>query len=269
MRRIHCLSCGKVYDYDTEGCCPSCGAYNRPPRRKTAEGDEGAIHILQERKFSTIPQRRRDAGQKVCYERKECFEQKIKPLKVQMKGELPSLIKEKVGKFAAPLFSKGNRRDPTVSAVFIIAIAVIGAFIIYSMNAPEDRPYNYGSNTSEVEAVQTDSEQNWVNMGEIFLWWDGETAVLGAHIDSDNQAANTTRIYVDVKTGEEYDQPYLYRGGDDEIYYPDRSNPITEGYQYIFEIPEKGLKAEDLTGFAVEFEGDNGGTWVKTDCPLE
>ena len=35
MATVHCKACGKSYSYEENGCCPSCGAYNRPPRRET------------------------------------------------------------------------------------------------------------------------------------------------------------------------------------------------------------------------------------------
>lgn len=34
MQTIRCAACGRRYDYRQEGCCPRCGAYNRPPRRE-------------------------------------------------------------------------------------------------------------------------------------------------------------------------------------------------------------------------------------------
>ena len=35
MKKISCASCGKRYDYDADGLCPRCGAFNRP----AGEGD--------------------------------------------------------------------------------------------------------------------------------------------------------------------------------------------------------------------------------------
>lgn len=31
MATVHCKACGKSYNYEKNGCCPECGAYNRPP----------------------------------------------------------------------------------------------------------------------------------------------------------------------------------------------------------------------------------------------
>lgn len=48
MATVHCKACGKSYSYEENGCCPSCGAYNRPPRRETVEAD-GTVHHLDDR----------------------------------------------------------------------------------------------------------------------------------------------------------------------------------------------------------------------------
>jgi len=60
------MSCGRSYDYDIEGCCPECGAFNRPPHRQTIEAD-GQIHVVRE-KPGTEPWQAKSAGKKVCYE---------------------------------------------------------------------------------------------------------------------------------------------------------------------------------------------------------
>lgn len=56
MPTIRCAACGKHYDYRQEGCCPRCGAYNRPPRREWVEAD-GSVH-------------HGTPSEKVCYEKK-------------------------------------------------------------------------------------------------------------------------------------------------------------------------------------------------------
>ena len=39
MATIRCKACGKLYSYEKEGCCPGCGAYNRPPKRERVNAD--------------------------------------------------------------------------------------------------------------------------------------------------------------------------------------------------------------------------------------
>ena len=60
MQTIRCAACGRRYDYRQEGCCPRCGAYNRPPRREWVAAD-GSVH-------HGAP------SEKVCYEKKARFD---------------------------------------------------------------------------------------------------------------------------------------------------------------------------------------------------
>lgn len=63
MALIHCKACGRNYSYEKHGCCPACGAYNRPPRREQVYAD-GTVHHLKEQDRRPVPH-----GDKVCYER--------------------------------------------------------------------------------------------------------------------------------------------------------------------------------------------------------
>ena len=38
MREVKCYECGKTYDYDDDGFCPRCGAFNQPGRGESLEG---------------------------------------------------------------------------------------------------------------------------------------------------------------------------------------------------------------------------------------
>lgn len=79
MQMIRCAACGKHYDYLQEGCCPRCGAYNRPPRREWVEADGSIRHgdgSAQPRPGKVCYEK------KVCHEEKQCFEgQARKPRK--------------------------------------------------------------------------------------------------------------------------------------------------------------------------------------------
>lgn len=71
MATIHCKACGKSYNYEKNGCCPECGAYNRPPRREQVYAD-GTVHHLDGSSRRPVPN-----GDKVCYERKENHQKKV------------------------------------------------------------------------------------------------------------------------------------------------------------------------------------------------
>ena len=74
MSAIRCRACGRSYDYEKQGLCPKCGAYNRPPRRERVDAD-GTVHDLDPRSAAVPPHR----GKKVCYEQKTCFEDQTRP----------------------------------------------------------------------------------------------------------------------------------------------------------------------------------------------
>ena len=73
MASIRCKACGCTYDYNKEGMCPKCGAYNRPPRRERVDPD-GSIHYLEPRDAAVPPHH----GKKVCYEKKTCYEEQTR-----------------------------------------------------------------------------------------------------------------------------------------------------------------------------------------------
>ena len=72
MATIHCKACGTSYHYEKEGCCPNCGAYNRPPKRERVNADGTVQHMTQ-----ADYERRQHAQGKVCFEEKECHEEKV------------------------------------------------------------------------------------------------------------------------------------------------------------------------------------------------
>ena len=74
MARIKCKNCGKAYRYETEGCCPECGAYNRPPRHEKVNAD-GTIYHMKDADYLE-KRRAKPHGSKVCFEEKECYEEK-------------------------------------------------------------------------------------------------------------------------------------------------------------------------------------------------
>ena len=64
MATIRCKACGRVYNYDKNGTCPKCGAYNRPPRKEIVEADGTVRYVTTE--------------SKVCYEEEECYEDEVR-----------------------------------------------------------------------------------------------------------------------------------------------------------------------------------------------
>ena len=45
MRKVRCYECGKQYDYDEDGFCPGCGAFNQPPRASRISADGAVVRM--------------------------------------------------------------------------------------------------------------------------------------------------------------------------------------------------------------------------------
>ena len=45
MRKVRCYECGKQYNYDEDGFCPGCGAFNQPPRESRVSADGQVVRV--------------------------------------------------------------------------------------------------------------------------------------------------------------------------------------------------------------------------------
>lgn len=108
MPTIRCAACGKHYDYHREGCCPRCGAYNRPPRREWGEAD-GSVH-------------HGTPSEKVCYEKKVCFEEQTR--KPRKKPSAPQAASTSP-KPSQVRYSKGNPRNNSLAFVIIVIVFLL------------------------------------------------------------------------------------------------------------------------------------------------
>lgn len=68
--KVTCKACGKRYDYHKCGCCPECGAYNRPPRREQVDANGTVHHISEEEFWENGKARHKSQSGKVCFEEK-------------------------------------------------------------------------------------------------------------------------------------------------------------------------------------------------------
>lgn len=108
MPTIRCAACGKHYDYHREGCCPRCGAYNRPPRREWVEAD-GSVH-------------HGTPSEKVCYEKKVCFEEQTR--KPRKKPSAPQAASA-APKPSQVRYSKGSPRNNSLAFVIIVIVFLL------------------------------------------------------------------------------------------------------------------------------------------------
>lgn len=140
MARIKCKNCGKAYRYETEGCCPECGAYNRPPRREQVNAD-GTIYHMKNNDYMEVPQKQaKTHSGKVCFEEKECYEEKVC---------YEDKVHNKTGPFVvAPMLNQvkqsNTKKNNNPTGVFVAAVcfmlaAAIGS-IVQSCSGPR---YDY------------------------------------------------------------------------------------------------------------------------------
>ena len=108
MPTICCAACGKHYDYHREGCCPRCGAYNRPPRREWVAAD-GSVH-------------HGTPSEKVCYEKKVCFEEQTR--KPRKKPSAPQAASA-APKPSQVRYSKGSPRNNSLAFVIIVIVFLL------------------------------------------------------------------------------------------------------------------------------------------------
>ena len=77
MNDVKCKACGKHYNYRECGCCPNCGAYNRPPRKQRVTADGDVYHVNE-----SAGQETQSGSGKVCFEKKDCYEEQAHPSSV-------------------------------------------------------------------------------------------------------------------------------------------------------------------------------------------
>ena len=123
MVLVKCKACSKRYDYHQHGCCPECGAYNRPPQRNRV-GADGAVHHMNDADFLDNTQRRRNSQSgKVCFERDVCFEDQARGVR---SGEKPwAKMVEEAGSRLGAAARKQSKEKSGPKRIIGIIIAVI------------------------------------------------------------------------------------------------------------------------------------------------
>lgn len=243
MASIRCKACGCTYDYNKEGMCPKCGAYNRPPHRERVDPD-GSVHYLEPHDAAVPPHR----GKKVCYEKKTCYEGQTRRSARRAAGEPDSLragewenlkgsarnLKDKfqnmekkhrdtlIGLAVALLvlivpflnsclsFRAVRIDSPEREPVYPVeeAAAPVGGTTIYQMNSP----FDLMGKTVQVTEVQTDGQRVIVTVEGLqsdttppaFLTsYDGEDFILDIVMPD-------TITYLDYGTEFIYDRSTMY-----------------------------------------------------------
>ena len=193
MATIRCKGCGALYNYDKEGCCPKCGAYNRPPARERVNAD-GTVRHMDDASFA----RHGGGSGKVCFEEKECYERK--ECHEQDARQYRTVRSQSGGQGAAPSFAAAQsqrrqaqgaaRRVPLIGVSVVVLVVLSMAFnLVNSIRSGWDEWSGDGDegNTSYAE---------W--MGE----WDVD-GVMGEEIPlSDGTTLCVSQIRWDEDAGE-------------------------------------------------------------------
>lgn len=146
MPIIRCKTCGRTYSYEKQGMCPKCGAYNRPPRRERVDPD-GSIHYLDDRSAITgaVPNHPRD---KVCYEKKVCYEEQTKK---------PSF--QDVENLVATFFSKATGKKLGRDLAIVIAVLVAALILINNIDfTPRQPETNYPTHEQVYPAYEAEAD---------------------------------------------------------------------------------------------------------------
>ena len=214
MVSVKCKACGKRYDYYEHGCCPNCGAYNRPPQRDRVDAD-GTVHHLSDADFlNNTEKRRRSQGGKVCFERDECHE--AQPRKVRRSPEVGG---ESYSPFTTLRQSKGGKKKSPGRIVAGVIVAVMIANIlpllltmcsvsdVWEDISGEVFDVEVGHEQARPEPLPDGETEYTADLGDTFIWWDNDAAVVDVAMDEQDGYA---WVELTMWRTEAYDEPVIF-----------------------------------------------------------
>ena len=181
MATIHCKACGASYHYEKEGCCPKCGAYNRPPKRERVNADGTVQHMT-----DAAYEKRQHAQGKVCFEEKECYEDQARTgVKKQSGAHAASADSfDRVQSAAAVQTArKASGKKSVGRRAILIVLALLGAFGGGLIENYLDRDKTPAFEPEpEVIVEPADVDLSWANaaMGEELTLVDGSVLTVRA-----------------------------------------------------------------------------------------
>lgn len=280
MVLVKCKACSKRYDYHQHGCCPACGAYNRPPQRDRV-GADGVVHHMSDADFlDNTHRRRRSQSGKVCFEQDVCFEEQARGVRsgeklwAKMAGEGSIHLGRMAQKESKE--KRGPRRIIGIIISVILATNVL-PFLLTMCSATgvvsEITDYLFSSEVDwdkPVEVVPARPEADLtdvpdVAVGQTFLWCDADACVTEVTL---NETDEGTKVDLTLWVADPQDKPAaLYR-------LPDGSWVETEceyvakfsdnDYTYYFYLPDRLPGSECY----ILFSGNTGGVWCRSKLPL-
>ena len=265
MANIKCKSCGKRYDYYEHGCCPDCGAYNRPPQRNRVDVD-GTVHHLNDSEFFDDSAARRRQSGKVCFEREECHEDKVRHSASPF-DSVPIQKKKKDSSSAGGV----KKLVKTVAIAVVLANLLPLLLTMCSFSDVIDGVEDFFTNVS-VEPVRPEplpdgETEHTTQMGNTFLWWDHNAIVADAALAELGDGAY--QLNMTMIREEAYDEPVVFyttmdgyqeKSGCDGV---TQLDDVTYIYHYTLENYARG---DECYAF---FDSYNSNVYCEVKVPLE
>ena len=271
---IKCNACGKRYNYHEHGCCPHCGAYNRPPRRNWVSAD-GTIHHLKDGEFlSGSGKGRGGKSGKVCFEREVCFEEQAR--KVRHNGpEVTSPFDRHEARPAQKKEQSGaDRRKKMVRNIVLVVVLLNVLPALLTMCNFQGDVWEDVLEIFDVEAGWDDvvlspdavaPADRMIQVGETFSWWDAPACVEEVHMNEWEEATDV-ELVVWRDTVEATLPSILYMRSDGTTAEAACKSAAYDDayYTYRYTLSERAVGSACWVLFA----GYNGGEYVELSLPL-
>ena len=203
MAVIHCKACGRSYRYESEGCCPSCGAYNRPPKHERVNADGTVQHMT-----DAAYEKRKKAHEKVCFEEKVCYEEKTcyedqarrgvrKGSDRQERAATSAAFSNRLASVPSP--RKNRRKGNPAVGLIVAAIAMLISFA--TTNGIFSRKEEHNVVPEPANVVPADVTWADAKMGETLEMMDGSTIAVTSWGGSNDDQINVY-LKMDLQDGD-------------------------------------------------------------------
>ena len=273
MILVKCKACGKRYDYHEHGCCPHCGAYNRPPRRDRVEAD-GTVRHLSDAEF--FGRGKKAQNGKVCFEQDVCYEEQAR--RVRYTGPEEPVSSSPFDNVSRPKRKKDkesgtDRRKKLIRTIAIVVVLVNLLPLSLTMCNFSEVEYfideivgeTVGEDQVQPEPLPDGETEYTADVGDTFIWWDHDASVEGVVFD---QQAGTTYLELTMWRDEAYDEPVVYyttadgwleKAGCDGVSVIDEETFV---YHYTLDAYQPGNECYAF------FDGYNGNIYCEVKVPL-
>ena len=240
MVLVKCKNCSKQYDYYKHGCCPACGAYNRPPRRDRV-GSDGVVHHISDADFLDNTRKRRSSQSgKVCFEdqagkargsRDSLFSAGQKKKTDSKKSDWTKMIKIAVAVVAIVNILPISLTMCSVSGVFEEIVDEL-----FSSEVAWDEPVEVPVSPAVPDLTGTEL----IDFGQSFLWGDKMACVTGVGVYEEKRQ---TKIELTIKISDPSDKPRVFYSQSNDAMAAavcTEALRVADGeYTYCYDLPDR------------------------------